>query len=274
MKTLLLGFAVIFSILTSACNRSTVLFNVIDTAAVSKADDYFDLSSKQKTELKKDLRQDLDSAKKEMLPEVALKLRSLAPEVEKPVLNSELMIAELSEFQNYIKKISRYFSRTATKFALTLSSDQVSHFAAEVREEIEDREDLEDAREDVEKRYRRSIEFWIGGISKNQREQISHFLNVHPFPTALENKSREHVLKQFIEASKTPESMTKFMEAFTTDYETVRLPAYKEALNAHKKEFQKFLVHDFWKTVDSTQKKRFKENLLNRAEELEKIAKQ
>ncbi|KHD88352.1 MAG: hypothetical protein OM95_09415 [Bdellovibrio sp. ArHS] len=260
-----------FVLLASACSRSGIMVRMFDDLATSKADDYFELTSKQREELKKDLQKDVDVARKELLPQIAKSLRSLEPQVHKDKPDAELLAAQMAEFQNYFKKLSSYFGDTAVKTSLSLEPSQFFHFAKDVREDIEKDSEAK-AREKIEKRYKRSVEFWIGGISSLQKEKIQNFLKAHPFPIKLEKESKEHVLNQFLEAKKNQENLKKFVKDFFTDYESVRLPAYTEALNAHKKAFQKFLIDEFWGTVSKSQKDTLKENLSSRAEDLESIA--
>ncbi|WP_373997850.1 DUF6279 family lipoprotein [Bdellovibrio bacteriovorus] len=260
-----------FVILSSACSRSGVMVRMFDDLAVSKADDYFELTSKQREELKKDLQKDVDVARKELLPQIAKSLRSIEPQINKEKLDSEVITTQMMEFQNYFKKLSSYFGETAVKTSLSLEPSQVFHFAKEVREDIED-DSESDAKEKVEKRYKKSVEFWIGGISSAQKEKIQKFLKQNPYPSKLQNENKEYVLNQFLEAKKNPETLKKFVKDFFNDYESVRLPAYTEALNNHKKAFQKFLVEEFWSTISKNQKETLKENISSRAEDLEKIA--
>ncbi|WII72339.1 DUF6279 family lipoprotein [Bdellovibrio sp. 22V] len=261
---------------TLACSRSDVLVRFFDTLAVSEADDYFDLTSEQKENLKKNIQKDLGRAKKELFPEVAKKLRELEPAVAKDTLDAQKVAAQFADFQTYVKKFSSYFKDSAIKTTLSLKPSQYDHFSGELHKEIQKSEDRngdsDHAQREAYKRYRRSLEFWVGGISKDQRDRLNKFLETHPFPWKLQNQNKEHVLSQFLEARKNPETLKKFVGDFYEDFEAVRLPAYTEALDAHKKAFQNFLVNDFWKTLSEVQRKRLRENILDRAQELEKIA--
>ncbi len=160
--------------LLSACSRSEVMVEFFDSVATSKADDYFDLSSQQKSELKKDLQNDLDKARRELFPEVAKTLRSMEKEVQKDKLNAEFVSARYNDFQNYYKRLSGYFSDSSTKLVLSLQPAQFDYFADQVRKDIK-KNDLEEAERDVLKRYRRSLEFWIGGLSADQKKNFDSF---------------------------------------------------------------------------------------------------
>lgn len=267
-------FLLLFFILnlTVACSRSEVMVRFFDTVAVSKTDDYFDLSSQQRDELKKDIQSDVEKARKEFFPEVAKSLRKIEHEVQKDKLDAAFVSARFSEFQNYFKKVSSYFTDSSVKLVLTLEPAQFEHFSQEIHKDIKDSNDEEQASRDAHKRYRRSLEFWVGGLSADQKEKLRQFLVQHPYPAKLQNENKEHVLKQFLEARKNPDTLKKFVRDFYQNYESLRLPAFTQALENHKNAFQKFLVEELWPTFTKTQRRTLRDNLLARAEELEKIA--
>lgn len=269
MKILLLSF---LFLATTACSRSSVIMSFADTIAVSKTDEYFDLTSQQKEDLKKDLSQDLDTVKKEFLPEVAKTLRKIEAEVSKGKLESELLTTHFTEFHIHFKKLTSYFANTAVKTVATFAPEQFDYFEKTIKEEIKDRSDIEEQNEKAYKRYRRSIEFWIGGLSQDQKDRLHGFLKQNPYPVKLETENKEHVVQKFLEAKADKEKLKEYVRSLYQDYEAPRLPAFTEALNTHKKAFQKFLSESLWPTISKNQLENLKANLIGRAEELEKIA--
>ncbi|MEN0058414.1 MAG: DUF6279 family lipoprotein [Bdellovibrio sp.] len=266
-----LGFLILL-FLAIGCSRSDIMYRFADTMAVSKTDDYFDLSSAQKKELKKDIQTDLEKMRKELLPQVAKSLRSVETQVGKGPLPEDFVADHVESAQTYFKKGTHYFSDTAVKLTASLDSTQISHFAKKVRKDIEKRQDPDEANKELNKRYRRSLELWIGGLSKDQKESLKKFQSSHPYPFHLQAQSREYVLQKFLESSKDPQTMKNFVQQFTSDYESVRQPAYDQALQSYQKDFQKFLTGPFWSSLSTVQKEVFKKNLLTRAEELEKLS--
>lgn len=257
----------------NGCTRTELAFRFADTAVASKADDYFDLSSAQQSELKKSVQKDIDLVRKNLFPILAKKLRSLEPLANNSSLDPALVESTASELQGYFKLLPSYFLETSVKTALDLTPQQFDHFSEEIRQEIKkDKENPKDIKKEWEKKYRRSLEFWIGGISVEQRKAISEFVVKNPYPLALQNQSRQHVLSSFLQASKNPESLKKFITEFSTDYESLRLQTFKEALQVHKKSFQKFFATDFWPTLTAVQRQRLAKTLISRAEELERMA--
>ncbi|AFY02293.1 hypothetical protein Bdt_2611 [Bdellovibrio bacteriovorus str. Tiberius] len=253
-----------------------VIVRWADITAASRADRYFDLTSEQKSELKENIQNDIAKMRKEMFPEVAKTFRSLEPEIKKEQINKDLVSKNFIEIQSYFKKGTNYFKDTALKTVGKLKKSQFEHFAKKVREDItetqENNETPEKSLKASYKRYRRSLEFWIGGISVKQQDEIENFLKANPYPWQLQNKSREHSLKLFLEASHNPGALQKFVADYFVDYETSRLPEFNEALNKHKAAFQTFLTEQFWKGLSTSQKNVLRDNLISRADDLDKIA--
>jgi hypothetical protein len=275
MKRQTLSLLLISFLITTACSRGEFLFRFADDLAAAKVDHYFDLTSEQKKELKTELKKDIDVGKREAFPKMAQKLRKLEQDMSKEPVDPTILASAFKEVETQIKGLTVYFQDTTMKTSLNLSQEQIQHFAKEVREDIQDEEkDPKEAVEKVEKKYRRSLEYWIGGLSRDQDKMLKAFLEKNPYPWHLQNQSQEHVVKQFVTAAQAPESRKAFVEKFIKDYESVRLPEYRTALEQHQKAFIGFLTGEFWNAMPKDQRERFKENLIARAEQLERIAKQ
>lgn len=275
MKRLLLAFTCFAILSTTACTGGEFLFRFADDLAASKADRYFDLSSDQKKELKAEIRKDINAGKKEALPKVAQRLRQLEKDMKKDSVDPAVFAMAFEEIEKQLKGLAVYFQDTAIKTSMNLSQEQIHHFAQEVREDIQEKtEDPEETLEKVEKKYRRAIEYFVGSMSGAQDKMLKNFLSKNPYPWRLQIQSQEHVVKQFVAAAQNPESRKSFVEKFAKDYESVRLPEYKEALSQHEKALITFLTTEFWHSMTPDQKVSFKENLIARAELLERIAQQ
>lgn len=275
MKRIIFSSLLISILATSACTRGEFLFRFADDYAAAKVDKYFDLTSEQKKELKTEIRKDIDASKKEVLPKMAQHLRQLEKDMNHEAKAPEAFTSAVSDIQQEIKSIPVYFEQTAINASLKLSEDQVQHFASEVREEIQEKEeDPEEIVEKVEKRYRKSIEYFVGNLTRDQNKMIQDFLTKNPYPWKLQNLSQEHMVQQFVAAASKSATRKAFVEKFAQDYESVRLPEYTKALAEHQKAFVHFLANDFWASLTQDQKTELKENLIARAEQLERIAKQ
>jgi len=262
----------LLALTTASCSRTSVVYRFADTLAISKTDDYFDLSGEQHDEPKKNLQKDLDVVRRKYFPEVAKNLRELAPLTSQEQLPEETVNRKSQELQDHMKKLTTYFTDTSVKTVLSLQPRQFDHFEKELREEIADNSDPEEQQEKAFKRYRRSLEFWIGGINAAQKEKIKSFLAAHPYPGQLQNQSRMHVLEKFLQARGNPEQLKTFVTEFVSDLEAARLPAFTQSLKEHKAAFERFLARDLWPSLTKTQRDQLHETLLTRARELEELA--
>jgi hypothetical protein len=277
LKILSLGALAVgcFSIL--GCG-SSFMGVALQSMTVSKVDDYFDLESTQKDQLNKDVEKDLKEMRQDVFPQVAKSLRELDVQFSKDSVSApgSLMAKIFEDSESYLKKVTVKFENTAVKTAATLNESQFQYFAKKIRENIEEsQEDTnspEGALKQSMKRYTKSVEFWVGNISRDQKTKLRDFLKNHPYPWSLQNKSKQAVLDQFLNSRKNPEELKKFVKGFATDYDTYRLPEFKAALKVHQTAFQEFFATSLWPSIEKKQKQELKENLLNRAESLEKLA--
>jgi hypothetical protein len=276
MKTFLLILSLgALAVGFSGCGNS-FLGVALESMTVSKVDDYFDLEGPQKDQLKKDVEKDLRDLRQDVFPQVAKSLRELDVKFSKDNVQTPLMAQIFQDSELYIKKATIKFETTAVKTAATLNEKQFDHFAKEIRENIEesqvDTRSAEAALKQSMKRYTKSIEFWVGNLSREQKGKLKDFLKNHPYPWSLQNKSKQAVLEQFLDSRKNPEDLKKFVKGFATDYDAYRLPEFKLALRTHQAAFQDFFVKSLWPSIEVKQRQELKENLLSRAENLEKLA--
>lgn len=276
MKTLLLIFSLgVLAVGFSGCGNS-FLGVALESMTVSKADDYFDLDGPQKDQLKKDVEKDFRELRQDVFPQVAKSLRELDAQFSKDSVQTPMIAKIFDDSESYLKKVTVKFEKTAVKTAATLSEKQFQHFAKEIREKIEEsQEDTNSADGSLKqsmKRYTKSLEFWMGNLSRDQRTRLMDFLKNHPYPWSLQNRSKYAVLEKFLNSRKNPEELEKFVKAFATDYEAFRLPEFNQALKTHQAAFQEFFVKSLWPTIEAEQRQELKENLLSRAENLDKLS--
>jgi hypothetical protein len=255
-----------------ACSRTDVAYRFADTAIIYRTDDFFDLKSEQKQELKLRIQVILEKIRKEKFPEFARKLRQWAPLTKETQITYPDLLKIASEVQSDLKLVSDYFLETSIWTALSLKNEQFDYLKKKIHEEIDDASDPQDWQKLTFKKYRRSFEFWLGGLSSLQKEKLSNFLKTNPFPSKLQNDSRLFVLEKFLKSRESHASLEKFVRDFFADYESVRLLQFQSALNQHKQSFIKFLAEEFWPTLDQSQRQHFHQNLLDRASELERIS--
>ncbi|GEM_PF-6997071 len=271
----LLFIGIVISLL-AGCSRSTIIFNIADTLLISQTDKYFDLDRSQKEELKKNLNKDLDGLRKEMFPRVAESFRHLAPQTQTDKLSDENLDETYQQFFEYFKETSGRFKNTAIQLTLTLKPEQFSYFEKAVQKDIAKLEkkykDPEEALESSQEKYERSLELWFGDLSRDQKNLLVEFLKENPFPWKLQAENKAYLLKQFLARQQDKEKLREFVENYHTDYESLRLPEFKEALDQHKSAFQQFLSQRFWEKLTTEQKNFLQKNLKERAEDLDKLA--
>lgn len=261
----------------SGCG-STFLGVALQSMTVTKVDDYFDLEGPQKDQLKKDVEKDFQELRQEVFPQVAKSLRELDSQFNKDSVQAPLMAKIFEDSDSYLKKVTAKFENTAVKTAATLHEKQFQHFAREIRKDVEESQEdtasAEGALKQSMKRYTKSIEFWLGNLTRDQKNRLRDFLNNHPYPWSLQNRSKLAVLEKFLNSRKNPEELKKFVKGFAVDYDVYRLPEFKEALKVHQAAFQEFFAKSLWPSVEKKQRQELRENLMSRAENLEKLARQ
>lgn len=255
-----------------SCSRTDVAYRFADTAIIYRTDSFFNLSSEQKKELKIRIQSDLNKVRKEKFPAFAQKLREWAPLTQQNKISEQEILKIYAEVQSDMKSVSTPFLETSINTVLSLKNEQFEHLKKKIQDEIEDESDPQDWQQETLKKYRRSLEFWLGGLSALQKEKISNFLKANPYPSKLQNESRLYVLDKFLKSRDSQASREKFVRDFFADYEAARLPQFQSALNQHKQSFIKFLAEEFWATLDLSQRGHFKQNLLARSTELEQLS--
>ena len=269
-------FLLSFLVLLSSCSRSSFLVEIFDAITASRVDEYFDLSSAQKTELKKNLRQDADAVRRELLPEISGELQKTAKLVDEETLSPQVAAEKYHLIQGYFKKIAQAFKGSALKMTADLKPEQLKYFEKQVKKDIdklkEQNEDTKKSQKTAFEKYKRSLKFWVGSMSDDQEKKIYQFLEQNPYPWQLEVQNKEYVLAQFLKSYESPEKQKIYVESYFNDFENARLPEYTTALNAHKKSFQEFFAKEFWPTLSQKQKVSLRENLIERAEQIQKIS--
>lgn len=252
------------------------MFNLADTFLISHTDKYFDLDRDQKEELKKNLNQDLDGIRKEVFPQIADHLKLMAPQTQTDKLSEETVEQAYQDFYSYFKETGHRFKNSAIQLTLTLRTEQFNHFGKAVQKDIAKLEkkskDPEDSLEATQEKYERSLEFWFGDLNREQKTLLENFLKENPFPLKLQAENKGYLLKQFLARQKDKEKLREFVENYYTDYESLRLPEFKTALDQHKSAFQQFLITQFWPKLMAEQKNSLQKNFQERAEDLDKLA--
>lgn len=258
----------------SACNRAGVVFRFADTLIVSKADDYLDLDNSQQERLKKNIRKDLGKVKEKTLPEIAKNLRELEVESRSEKINKDKILELKNKSYADILHAGQYFKDTAVDISNTLSNRQYTHLQKQVQADIDKKtkEYKKDAIKHTAKKYLKATEFWIGSVSKNQREMISDFAKKNPYPWELKEKNRKALLDKFISNKDNKTTRQELLTAYFTDHTHAQLPDFKVAMDGYTANLENFYIDKFWPTLSEYQKKTLRKNLLKRASDIEEVA--
>lgn len=258
----------------TACNRAGVVFRFADTLIVSKADDYLDLDNSQQERLKKSIRKDLDKVKEKTLPEIAKNLREIEVESRNEKIDKEKVLDLKNKSYGDLLNAGQYFKDTAVDISNTLSNSQYAHLEKQVQTDIEKKtkEYKKDAAKHTAKKYLKATEFWIGSVSKNQKEMITDFAKKNPYPWELKEKNRKSLLEKFLNSKDNKTAREELLTAYFTDHTNAQNPEFKVAMNEYTANLENFYIDKFWPSLSEDQKKTLRRNLLKRASDLEEVA--
>ncbi len=267
---------ILLSFCTLTACGSGFLGVALESMTVSKVDGYFDLDREQRGDLKKQIREDLRDFRKQVLPKVASSLRNLDRQVKleepTPVDFADFLVSSKNSF----KTAAGQFQHTAVQLSTQLSTEQFEYFQRKITNEInETAQKTATARTALKqsvKSYKKSLEFWFGDLTKEQEVQLTSFLKAHPYPWILQTENKRQLVKRLMEVKNKPSELQSYVGEFFADYESVRLPAFKAALENHQRAFEEFLNDTLWLALTRDQRKEFKENLITRASKLEDLA--
>ncbi|MGZ3775818.1 MAG: DUF6279 family lipoprotein [Pseudobdellovibrionaceae bacterium] len=254
----------------TACNHLDFAFYWADTYIASRVDEFFDISSQQKSSLKNSLKSDLNKIKVEVIPAWIKDVQQLKDVLNSGALNKEdISIVFTSIFKN-LDRLTATFKRTALEFALSINQKQFEYFAKTFHSKNE--EDLNnDTDEKIRKKYFNYFEMFLGSINKQQKELIETSLRSNPFPKELKLKNNEWIFKQFMEQRSSQTKLKQFVSDYFQQPEKFQLPEYRQALQHYYEGLQN-LIKDISSVLTSRQKEDLIQNLTDKLQQLQKIA--
>jgi len=260
--------------LNSGCSRLDMAYRWADVYIASKVDDYFDISSEQKKELKKSLKKDLAEVKSDVLPTWIENLKKIEKEVNAESINQEQVAAYFSAFMKDIEEINSHFTNTAVNFIATTSPKQRDNFVKAFDKKNSD--DLakinspSKLREQYKDKYIDWMEMFIGSMTSDQKSLLEKHLATAPFPAVLKIKNKEYIFAQHLAGNRSQDDLQNFVKEFCAHPKSFDMPEYTAAVEAYKKNLQKFVV-DVFGTLTPKQKSALKENLAEKIGQLETI---
>ncbi|MGZ3769955.1 MAG: DUF6279 family lipoprotein [Bdellovibrio sp.] len=271
MKNILLLFLCSLSVLS--CSRLDTAFNWADTYIASQVDDYFDISFKQSSALKKSIRQDLNIVKAQYLPGLIKDVKTVKADVLSNKLDQKEIKVFFSSFFKKINYIESFFSKSATEFLGGLSQKQLDYFTkAFAKKSDEEKEKANSGKkvQDLIKTYNKYFEMFLGNLSDEQKILIENNVRQNPFPSDLRIKNKEWVCKQFLQKRSSVPELQNFAKEYLSKPEKYKLPEYDTALKVYYGNLQNFLA-DFSRTVTKQQKETLLKNIDEKINQLEKI---
>jgi len=273
MKKSLLALVCLCGVL--ACSRLDIALSWADTFIVSQVDDYFDITSSQKKELKESLKKDIAKVRKEQFDVWATEMRKFEKNLREGTLTAGAFHSYFEKTINTSRTIQPYFTDSAVKFISSATSQQLEHFERTLRKKnIDDEKKIQSGkktRDESRKKYLRWVDMWIGSLSKEQEELLNQHLTNHPFPAAALLKNKKYVLEKFTEARKSPEGLKNFVRSYYSDKYKHADPEYLSALTSYQTGLEKFMF-ELLQTLSEKQKKHLSENLTSKASSLVTLA--
>jgi hypothetical protein len=270
MKNLFL-FSILFICGCGAGNP--VIDAMVGGMSVTKVEGYFNLDEKQEKEFEKNIEQDMKRLKQEQLQEFANSLRSFDQRIPKEKSDSVILAEAYDLLEKEYNRSSSYFKNAAGKLALTLRDDQFDYFETRIKKEIAESRtqspDLKNA--ELLGRYKKQILYWVGKMDIHQQQALEQFVTREQFPWKERVDNRESILNSFIAKRKDKAKLRTMAEQFMTDYDSLRTPAYAQAIENYETKFKAFL-NKFWSTLSSEQKQQMQISLNKQALEVDRFA--
>lgn len=257
----------------TACSRLDIALRWVDVFIAGKVDDYFDLNSQQKKELKKSIQLDLKQIQAKLLPQWIHNFKEIEKDVNSGSLEEQKVAGYFASFMSDAEGIKSYFADTAVQLVGTVDDSQMKHFrksfSKKAEEDLAKAQNNEKLREEYKDKYIDYFAMFLGTLTKDQEKSVDQHLQTSCFPAALKVKNNEYVFEKFMKESDNKEKRKQFVREFYVHPERFELPEYKQA-KAQYQESLKNLITDVLVRMTPEQKVRLKKNLIEKTAQLEK----
>lgn len=223
---LLCGFC-----LLSSCNKVDLMYSWSENYLVYELDDYFDFTSKQeekiKTEFKKRLNGFLVEKESDIIQFIQdYRLLMVERKIEKFPELSQRGRDWFSQFATWILPLS-------LEVLQELSDEQMTQFKNQFAKRIQ-----KETKRDEVKVLRGRLERWMEWIgfypTTEQKKLVSEFAEKKLFPFELQREHSLKLLERFFDVWKKPAEQKAFLEQLSAKAETLRSPAYQEAMQNYQ----------------------------------------
>lgn len=270
-KILILGLALLG--LTS-CSRLDIAFRWMDVFIAGKVDDYFDINSQQKKELKKSVNQDLKLIQAKLLPQWIEQFKLIQNDVNLDSFDEKKVARYFTSFMTDVEGMKTYFLGTAVQFAASIDDAQMVNFQKsflkKTAEDVEKAKNQTKLRRDYQAKYVDYFEMFVGSLTQEQENLVTKHLASSCFPAELKAKNNEHIFTTFVAEAKTREARVHFVKDLYSHPQQFDLPAYRDAIASYQSDL-KGLITEILMTLTADQKKNLKKNLAEKTAQLEKV---
>ncbi len=269
----ILTAAVICNLLLG-CSSTKVAYNLADDYIVWQADDYFDLDSTQKKNIRTESRAGLEHLRKDSFTKFSsflLETRDLLAKNQSSPKQLEAQLAERAEaLHTLVNESLVSLAPHVSTMADDLTLENWKHF----RKEFDKKTANLTTKGFNPNKYVEKLKDWIP-LTKNQTMDLVRWLKENPLPYDLLIANRRHLLSVFEKESDlatgqlNKEKIRNTISRWSEIYQAQQLPEYKSAMEEHRKSWFRALAE---MTYTTEQKRKFVSRLEERAEDLSSLA--
>ncbi len=231
-------------LLLSSCSKLSLAVYWADTFLLAQIDDYFTLTSEQKSEVKKQLQDIFREIRREEFPQLAAMLESMAAAIETGAVSAkeasgwslslrDRLIAMGIRFEPLGQKLIEWESQKGfRRFDQAFADKQQERFAKISSEERRQKE--------ARKRAERMIDRTVEELTDSQESGLASLLQKNPL--LLEWESRNTVFRNFQKVRESPLERAKFVRLFFTKWEELQTESYLTARSQYRAEWEKFIL--------------------------------
>lgn len=260
---LLLYFPVLFLLI--ACSRAKLAWQLADDVVRYETSRHFDLESKQKDLLEKDL--DLlkiEIENDEIKSFVLLTLDASAWAKEQ--FRSKEKFEELRKrLELILKSAGKKSTAIAQKTLQNLKPEQWQYFERKMREEIKEDEAKIKGKgfpKESLKRWLRVLDYFFGDMEQDQEKLIEKFIAENAFNHQLRIQNKNFMLDQLMKVKDQETARNEFLRKYFEAHDELRIPEYHKAFQQYQEKLNAF-VFQLLQTMNAKQTKAFLDRMQN-----------
>lgn len=235
-------------ILASGCSQQRLAFQFADSAASWTADDYFDLSSAQKDQVKKQLRVFFKKTYEwndQQLPKAFEKAEQILARLED---KNSLQCQDAAQVRDQILIVAGQVGQIASEeiqsLLKSLTERQIQFFVLQLADKIdEDEKKLKDPKRQIERRIDNAVEQaenFLGSLTNQQENQIENHILALPTIANEQLKSRKTNFEKLKVSALSKETFEKFVLDYLQNWTTFQSESYLKILNQIQKSNEEF----------------------------------